>query len=93
MAEDSEAESEFDIASNTSNNSTDSDNETGSPPQPPVSKVKELYQKLLEVQTSKDDNKKGFSYALYYTQRYYWGKAQNCFSDDAENDCISVCII
>ena len=44
--------------SNTSSNATNSDNELGSLHQPPVSKLKELRQKLLEVQTSMDDNKK-----------------------------------
>ena len=87
MAEESEAESEFDNVF-TSSNSTGSDNESTSPPQSTVSKVKELCQKLLEVPSLMDDDKKGFSYAVYCAQQCYWGKIQNCFSDDVDNEVI-----
>ena len=66
MSEESEGENQT-LESNTSTSSTDSVIDLGSPPQPPVLKVKELLQKLLEVQTLMDDDKV-FLYAVYYAQ-------------------------
>ena len=66
MSDESEGENQT-LESNTSISSTDSVIDLGSPPQPPVSKVKELLQKLLKVQTLMDDDKI-FLYAVYYTQ-------------------------
>ena len=35
---------------------------------------------------SLDDDKKGYFYVVYYGQKYYWGKVQLCFADDADDD-------
>ena len=66
MSEESEGENQT-LKSNKSTSSTDSVIDLGRPPQPPLSKVKELLQKLLEVQILMDDGKV-FLYAVYYAQ-------------------------
>ena len=66
MSEESEGENQT-LKSNKSTSSTDSVIELGRPPQPPLSKVKELLQKLLEVQILMDDDKV-FLYAVYYAE-------------------------
>ena len=67
MSEESEGENQT-LNSNKSTSSTDSVIDLGSPlNHQPVSKVKELLQKLLEAQTMMDDDKV-FLYAVYYAQ-------------------------
>ena len=41
---------------------------------------------LLGVHKSLDDSKKGHLYAVYYGQKYCWGKVQLCFADDEDDD-------
>ena len=67
MPKESERENQT-LESKTSTSSTDSVIDLGSPlNHQPVSKVKELLQKLLEAQTMMDDDKV-FLYAVYYAQ-------------------------
>ena len=39
-----------------------------------------------EVQKGLDDDKKGLYYAVYYDQRYFWGKLVNVFAEDKDED-------
>ena len=69
----SESESEADSHLYTSSNKLPS----------PKEKVLKI---LLGVHKSLDDSKQGHLYAVYYGQKYYWGKVQLCFADDEDED-------
>ena len=52
---------------------------------------KEKLEKIAsEARRSLDDDKKGQYYAVFYDERYYWGKVLNNFADDVDSDANSV---
>ncbi|CAB4027419.1 Hypothetical predicted protein, partial [Paramuricea clavata] len=55
-----------------------------------LSQKEKLLQTLSEVNKLLDDDMKGRLYAVYYGQKYYWGKNQLCFVDDQDEDAKSV---
>ena len=52
---------------------------------------KEKLEKIAsEARRSLDDDKKGQYYAVFYDDRYYWGKVLNVFANDVDSDVHSV---
>ena len=49
-----------------------------------------LEKNATEACRSLDDDKKGQHYAVFYDERYYWGKVLNVFADDVDSDVYSV---
>ena len=77
-AEDLESETETDTES-TSEAETQSESNN-------CEELKKLHHMLLNVQKSMDDDKKGFFYAVYYGQKYFWGKVRKGFANDSMDD-------
>ena len=45
-----------------------------------------LKEEMSAIESALDDDKKGFFYATFYDQKYFWGKDQNVFSEDSDSN-------